>query len=139
MKIFLVVTFLLFVTANATYIKVVSTVKSSDRGLEPCLTQCYGTTGENTVWGALYPHFVTTDIDVSSCGFTAGTTPMISMTLIGMYAFTVASVSPWPVSPTFYRAFLVRLKEYDDSIISSYAANKSLGWRIDWVATGYTC
>ena len=111
--------------------KVVSTVKSSDRGPEPCLRHCYGTTGENTKWTGgsawAYVYFYTSD-----CGFKSGTTPLIIVT-----ANTRGIVSGGYKFSGKYRAGLRFQYEWKARNILEIA--NSMKWRVDWVATGYTC
>ena len=137
MKIFnyLVLTLLLGVT-NSTIIKVVSTPKSGEMGPEPCITQCMGSTGENTPWegGATY---VDSYFDIAACGFTAGTTPMVIASLHGTVSYIAGNPAVSLDSGTRYEVVAAELERYKSANMLQDA--RTYKWRADWVATGYTC
>ena len=118
-------------------VKVVSTVTGEDRGLDPCVRQCYGSTGATTTWSG-DSSSTTTDFDTTECGFLAGTSPMVSATLSGngMVGLT-SGASLYRQSTTRYLVWVRFLYSQKDSNVLDHAKNDK--WRVDWTAVGYTC
>ena len=82
---------LCIVVDSYTYdVKVLSTPKSSERGLEPCVRQCLGSTGENTTWcgNSDYAYMST------STHQTADFCPVHPLTYLQLW-FKVVVVSLW--------------------------------------------
>ena len=126
----------LWTVVYSTDVKIVSTPKSNERGPEPCVTQCYGSTGENTAWfggsALAYVNFSTSD-----CGFKSGTSPLISTTL-------VQDLSAYPVDMSVYKSSTSRYMvgvsfPYQYRSFNVLGAAKTKKSRVDWIATGYTC
>ena len=118
-------------------VKVVSTVNEGDRGLEPCLTQCYGSTGATTAWygGSEYAY---TNFDITECGFLAGTSPMVSTSLSGKgYENRTNGGVLRRTSTTQYRVHVYFQHDYNNYNVLEKA--KQYKWRVDWTAVGYWC
>lgn len=136
MKIFIYLTFtLLLRVTNCGIIKLISAPKSSDIGPEPCITQCFGSTGENTSWIKSEEKYAETNIDISSCGFNPGTSPMLVASLVGDYNYIAGPPNLNPLNDGSYQIDVVRI--YGTLHIGETAIENQ--WRVDWVATGYTC
>ena len=117
-------------------IKVLDTVNSDERGLEPCIRQCLGTSGSSTAWlgngDKAYVYF-----DTSDCGFNPGTYPLISTTLVQDVSYYTVDVGVHKISSTSYRVQVTLPDRYKAGNILEHT--KKYKWRVDWVATGYTC
>ena len=55
-------------------VKILSPVKASDRGPDPCTSLCIGSTGWDTAWIDQLS-YINAYINYSGCGFKDGTTP----------------------------------------------------------------
>ena len=118
-------------------VKVVSTVNEGDRGLEPCLTQCYGSTGATTAWKG-YSTWAYIDIYTTDCGFLPGTSPMVSTNLSGnsYEEYTNGGILR-RTSTTQYRVYVYFIDRYKH--INALEKATAYKWRVDWAAVGYTC
>ena len=126
------------VVAISSDVKVVSTVTGGDRGLDSCVRQCYGSTGETTAWqggsSSAYTYF-----DPSTgCGFLAGTSPMVSANLVGdSWVGSTNGVNLYKESTIRYRVHVRFQYQQRSNNVLMYA--KKYKWRVDWTAVGYTC
>ena len=119
-------------------VKVVSTVNSDERGPAPCIRQCLGSTGSNTQWDG-YSDFAYVYFDTPDCGFKSGTSPHISTTLVQESTYTVDTgvYKVLSYGNTRYRVSVSF--PYLDRANDVLKTAKRYKWRVDWVATGYTC
>lgn len=130
---------LTFSLVSTTTVKVISTAYPGDTGPEPCVLQCYGSSGINTAWVGLAGNMIYTSVETKGCGFKAGSNPHITATVNGDgMQFLVGSPNVQRVKGA--TVFLAILKSPDKwAVFNNLDYARAKKWRIDWVATGFSC
>ena len=121
-------------STNSAVLKVVSTPEGE--APQGCITQCVGSTGVNTTWGGT-EEYVFTYFDIAACSFVAGTTPMVSASLVGVNSFIVGNPGVQHYSGSRCEVLAVRLERYKSRNMLQDA--RTGNWRIDWEAVGRSC
>ena len=107
---------------------------------EPCLLTCAGSTGAGiTEWTTHSPDKISTDVDISECGFVDVPVVTTSMAGIGLNEHQKGVSAPLSITKTGFKIAVLVCGKNPIPLISRQWLARQYKWHVNWIAVGYNC